>query len=275
MNDQTLAVPNPEVLAVAKYLRNNAAVKTQAGVLDNKRVEFFKVKHAIKVLQSEEYKKKRKAIMPKIANREDAVKAMALLSRSGFMLRVTKLSKEEAVKARGGKKGKKGEPKLLRLEQVQEFGDDCYYVWLFQGSQLMAILASIGLVIVAFTAVLFPLWPQSLRIGVWYLSMGMLGLLGLFFVIAIIRLILYLITIFTHPPGLWIYPNLFADVGVIDSFRPLYAWDKPKKKKKKEQKSKSTGKTEKEEGSSKSSGIQSGGNAVARDLKTKIEEVEG
>ncbi|OLL25326.1 Translocation protein SEC62 [Neolecta irregularis DAH-3] len=273
MNDQAPAAPNPELLAVSKYLRNHAVVKSQAGVLDNKRVEFFKVKHALKALQSEEYKKKRKAIMPQIATRDDAVKVLSQLPRAGFVLRVTKLSKEEAIKVRGGKKGKKGDPKLLRLEQVQEFGDDCYYVWLFQGSQLMAILASLGLVIVAFTAVLFPLWPQSLRIGVWYLSMGMLGLLGLFFVIAIIRLILYLVTIFTHPPGLWLYPNLFADVGVIDSFRPLYAWDKPKKKK--EQKSKNTGKSGKEEGSAKSTAVKSEANAVARDLKTKIEDVEG
>lgn len=72
--------------------------------------------------------------------------------------------------------------------------------------------------------VLFPLWPLMLRQGVWYLSMGMLGLIGLFFAMAIVRLILFIITMFAAPPGLWLYPNLFEDVGFFDSFRPLWAW---------------------------------------------------
>ncbi|KAG9737635.1 hypothetical protein KCU59_g9350, partial [Aureobasidium melanogenum] len=78
----------------------------------------------------------------------------------------------------------------------------------------------------------------KLRIGVWYLSMGCLGLLGLFFAMAIFRLILFLVTMFTVPPGLWLYPNLFEDVGFFDSFRPVWGWQETAedKKAKKEQK---------------------------------------
>lgn len=71
---------------------------------------------------------------------------------------------------------------------------------------------------------MFPLWPMKMRLGVWYLSMGMLGLIGLFFVMAIFRLILFAITMFAVPPGLWLYPNLFEDVGFFDSFRPVWGW---------------------------------------------------
>ena len=74
------------------------------------------------------------------------------------------------------------------------------------------------------TVVMFPLWPVTLRIGVWYLSMGFLGLIGLFFAMAIFRLILFCVTVFTVPPGLWLYPNLFEDVGFFDSFRPVWGW---------------------------------------------------
>ena len=74
------------------------------------------------------------------------------------------------------------------------------------------------------TVVMFPLWPVTLRIGVWYLSMGFLGLIGLFFAMAIFRLILFCATVFTVPPGLWLYPNLFEDVGFFDSFRPVWGW---------------------------------------------------
>ena len=52
----------------------------------------------------------------------------------------------------------------------------------------------------------------------------MLGLLGLFFAMAIFRLILFAVTMFAVPPGLWLYPNLFEDVGFFDSFRPVWGW---------------------------------------------------
>ena len=74
------------------------------------------------------------------------------------------------------------------------------------------------------TVVMFPLWPVKLRIGVWYLSMGLIGLIGLFFAMAVIRLILFCVTVFTVPPGLWLYPNLFEDVGFFDSFKPVWGW---------------------------------------------------
>lgn len=68
---------------------------------------------------------------------------------------------------------------------------------------------------VLLAGVMFPLWPARLRLGVWYLSIGVLALVGLFIVIAILRLIFYIITIVVVPPGIWVFPKLFADVGVV------------------------------------------------------------
>lgn len=85
-------------------------------------------------------------------------------------------------------------------------------------------LYAVGALAVILAIVFFPVWPYSMRLGVWYLSMGALGLLGLFFAMAIFRLILFVITMFAVPPGLWLYPNLFEDVGFFDSFKPLWGW---------------------------------------------------
>lgn len=74
------------------------------------------------------------------------------------------------------------------------------------------------MVVVMLAGVMFPLWPPTMRLGVWYLSMGCLGLVGLFFVIAIVRLIFYIITVVVASPGIWIFPKLFADVGFV---RPI------------------------------------------------------
>lgn len=63
--------------------------------------------------------------------------------------------------------------------------------------------------------VMFPLWPPTMRLGVWYLSIVCLGLVGLFFAIAIVRLIFYIVSLVVASPGIWIFPKLFADVGFV------------------------------------------------------------
>ena len=112
----------------------------------------------------------------------------------------------------------------VKIEQQQDVTDDLHYVWLFEGSQWRQKLYAGGALVIIMAIVMFPLWPVKVRIGVWYLSMGMLGLIGLFFAMAIFRLILFCATVFTVPPGLWLYPNLFEDVGFFDSFRPVWGW---------------------------------------------------
>jgi translocation protein SEC62 len=126
----------------------------------------------------------------------------------------------------------------VKVEQRQEARDEFHYVWLYEGPQWKTKLYAVGALALILAIVFFPVWPYKLRIGVWYLSMACLGLLGLFFAMAIFRLILFLVTMFTVSPGLWLYPNLFEDVGFFDSFRPVWGWQETAddKKLKKEQK---------------------------------------
>lgn len=140
-------------------------------------------------------------------------------------------------------------------------------------------------------AVMFPLWPVTLRIGVWYLSMGLLGLIGLFFVMAICRLILFCATVFTVPPGLWLYPNLFEDVGFFDSFRPVWGWQEvcpescprciaiSNRKQDKKKKSKNISKAGKDtkdkvDATTSTPKTPNGSSLKQRDLTPRVEEVE-
>jgi translocation protein SEC62 len=161
----------------------------------------------------------------------------------------------------------------VKIEQQQEFDPLMHYVWLYEGSQWMTkVWAGLALIAV-FTVVLFPLWPLFMRQGVWYLSVGAMGLLVAFFGLAIVRLILFCFTFFAVPPGLWIFPNLFEDVGVIDSFKPLYGWQENKKKKKK---AKAIGAATVETGSEKTAPIASGsapaanGTAVSSGVESSL-----
>ena len=182
------------------------------------------VKRAIRALESPAYEKARSKnpLLPPITDRASAENVFKLLPLSLLALRVSKIDPHE-----GHNHGKKKRVKGLwtvKIEQQQDAADEMHYMWFYEGSQwkqkAYAALALVGIMAV----VLFPLWPVVLRQGVWYLSMGMLGLIGLFFVMAIFRLILFCVTLFAAPPGLWLYPNLFEDVGFFDSFRPVWAW---------------------------------------------------
>jgi len=61
------------------------------------------------------------------------------------------------------------------------------------------------MVAVMLGGVMFPLWPSKLRLGVWYISIAMLGLVGLFFALAIFRLIFYVITVVVASLGIWVF----------------------------------------------------------------------
>lgn len=123
---------------------------------------------------------------------------------------------------------------VLQLVQYQSFSEDAVFVWRYEGSQLRSHLMAGGLLLIVLAGVMFPLWPVPLRLGVWYLSVGVLILLGLFFAMAIVRLILFCITYVILKPGIWIFPNLFEDVGFVDSFIPLWGWHEPEEPKEKQ-----------------------------------------
>ena len=126
-----------------------------------------------------------------------------------------KVNRGQSVTPQGPQGSKQASMKVLEIDRQQKFEADQYYVWFLEGSKLKSMLGGIAMVAIILAGVMFPLWPTSLRIGVWYLSMAMLGVIALFFGLAIFRLIFYVITIVVAKPGIWIFPNLFADVGFV------------------------------------------------------------
>ena len=208
--------PKPEALAVAKFLQSQN-LKQRTCIFQEKRKDMFKVKRALRALHSDAYAKARKKnpLLPEVKDRVTAENTFKLLPLSLLALRVSKID-PHAGHGHGKKKAKKG-LWTVKIEQQQEAQDDYHYVWLYEGSQWKNKLYAAGALVLILAVVFFPVWPYHLRLGVWYLSMGMLGLLGLFFAMAIFRLILFLITMFAAPPGFWLFPNLFEDVGFFDS----------------------------------------------------------
>ncbi|KAI9373852.1 translocation protein Sec62-domain-containing protein [Aspergillus egyptiacus] len=271
---------DPKAIAVANFLRSQN-LKPRTCILGGQRKEMFKVKRAIRALESPAYAKaqKKNPLLPPVTDRASAENVFKLLPLSVLALRVSKVDPHAG---HGHAKPAKRVKGLweVKIEQHQEADPMMHYVWLYEGPQWKQKAMAVAVVAGIFAVVLFPLWPIVMRQGVWYLSVGMMGLLGLFFAMAIFRLILFCITVFAVPPGLWLFPNLFEDVGFIDSFKPLWGWQETKKKKKKSKKAvdaapgpapqstATTTATETATGNTDSSG------PVKRDLAPRVEEVE-
>lgn len=202
MQDRQVNAP-PEARRVVDFLRTKAGMKVRPGVLNGQRADYFKGSAAIKAVLSPEYAKLRN--VPKVTSEEEAEKMLHNLLPYAFFLRVE----------RGEKPAKKDERRALQVNQMQLFEKDMYYAWFYEGQQLMMKLAGLAMVVVMLAAVMFPLWPRFMRLGVWYASMGVLCLFGLLMVLAVVRLLFWTISIVVLPPGIWVFPNLFADVGVV------------------------------------------------------------
>ncbi|CCE88837.1 Piso0_001623 [Millerozyma farinosa CBS 7064] len=242
MADRNQGVPvstsgerSPETINVANFLRDNKILKQRTGLLNNSEdVEFFRYKRIVRALLSDEYKKKQanpKAGLIPVSDEQDATKVFISLIQSQMVIPVQKLHFHEIKQTNKSWKPNRQKPTLKNITKAN-LEPDSYFAWTYAKPNPFVVLYSILLLVGVFAVILFPLWPDFMKIGVWYISIAMLGLLGLFFLVAIVRLIIYIISLVIFPKPFWLYPNLFEDCGVIESFKPLYAWEEPKKPKK-------------------------------------------
>lgn len=106
--------------------------------------------------------------------------------------------------------------KLMEVKKsMQEKG--FYGFNIYKSQTKMAVLA-IVLAIAVVAIILFPLWPYTVKLGIFnvlfYFSASIIGL-------AVVRLIVW-IMLFPFGIDVWICPNMFDDdVGLVDSFLPL------------------------------------------------------
>jgi translocation protein SEC62 len=113
----------------------------------------------------------------------------------------------------------------MEVEYLFNINND--YVWIKEGSQTKNILLGTGIIFLALSIVMFQVWPRRLKYYTTYLFHFIFILVGLLLATSIVRLIVYGATVLTLPKGLWIFPNLFEDCGILESFFPLYAFEGP------------------------------------------------
>lgn len=202
--------------AIANHLKDNLPNK-EAMFVGIKRVNYFIGSKAVDLLM--ESKWATGVDNPTFKTRNDVVIFLNDLLLKKFYHRARKI-----VRTDGAKKKFK-----LDMHDVQVFEDSKQpYVWLYEPTSLKAWLCCFGVVIGVILVCLFPLWPSSVRTGVYYICIAGLIFLSSILTLAVLRHVVFF-TLWTLTFGklhFWILPNLTEDVGFFESFWPLYTIEK-------------------------------------------------
>ncbi|XP_076086180.1 translocation protein SEC62-like isoform X1 [Mytilus galloprovincialis] len=144
--------------------------------------------------------------------------------------------KDEDKKEEKKEEKKKKERRLkLNMHDDQIFLDgDNIYVWIYDPIPAKTFLIGLLMVVGAVGFCLFPLWPDEIRIGVYYLSLVGASFVGFVLFLVVLKQILFcLLWLLTFGKiHFWLFPNLTEDVGVLESFKPFYEVKRPGETKK-------------------------------------------
>lgn len=104
------------------------------------------------------------------------------------------------------------------------FTEKDFYIWSEEKTSSYSLLFCLIIVLIGLCIVMFQMWPSKLRFLASYFSYVCGAFIAFLLILGVLRLIIFCITYFTHSPGIWLFPNLFAECGFVDSFRPLWAY---------------------------------------------------
>ncbi|GAB6019098.1 Translocation protein S62 [Chamberlinius hualienensis] len=245
----------PEEYAVAKYLKKK--LPSKEAMLFNHKVNYFIASKAVDVLLDSPWATAKKSQEALFSSRQSIIEFLNTLLHHKFFHRARKIviskdikkkkkkdesgdekevkkKKNEKEKSEDKKDKKEDEEKKkkkrfkLDMHLDQSFVDGKeVYVWIYDPVPTKAWFIGGLLVVGAVLLCLFPLWPQSCRKGVYYLSIAAAGFLVVILALAISRVIVFCI-VWLFSLGkrhLWLLPNLTEDVGFVDSFWPLYKYE--------------------------------------------------
>ena len=282
-DDPEAFIPTKEEKAIAKFLRFN--LKNKEGTCLGNQVHYFAGSKAVDLLLTSKWasaSKKDDTVL--FTNRQSCIDyCQNLLEKDMFkrVYRIRKQKKDKKEKKKEKEKEKTTEeetpvdsenkplpdeskeekkkdkekkprkPAKLEPHEDQWFidggeKDGALYVWIFDPVSTKTWLMGIAVIIGAIAACLYPLWPMELRLGVYYICLGLMGLLGLLIVLAIVRFFIFCGVWIGTVGGthFWLFPNLFEECGILESFQPTYSITSPSDKKAKKKCTNSTSKNE-------------------------------
>ncbi|OQS54034.1 SEC62 [Ecytonucleospora hepatopenaei] len=98
------------------------------------------------------------------------------------------------------------------------------FIWAKEDNSTLNIILLFMVLVMAAGLAITKKWPSWYRYVLYYLRYPILAFFVFMLAAAVVRLVVYLVTLFVCKEQCWIWPNLFADCGFIESFRPMYEW---------------------------------------------------
>ncbi|RHY41461.1 hypothetical protein DYB30_010468 [Aphanomyces astaci] len=192
-----------KVKKMADFLRGRKGMPVRQAIEMGKRVEFFRGDKLGKFLLNNAVAE-RYCPSP-VTEKAHAIDMGKLLIHHGFIHRSNRDERNK---------------KVLQPTQDTEFVADGYYTWMYDGPTTFRNFLT-TLLIIGFTGlVCYPIWPQWIKVVVWYCSVTFLIFIFVFSLVRVFAFfILWLVGI-----EFWFLPNIYDDnLGVVDSFKPLYS----------------------------------------------------
>jgi translocation protein SEC62 len=114
-------------------------------------------------------------------------------------------------------------PEQCNIVLDQRFVIEHEYIFASEKTSRHALLLCLIFVLVTFCLVTFQMWPRKARYLVSYTSYAFGAFIAFLGIVSVLRLVLFGITYYLCSRAIWLFPNLYADMGFFESFVPV--WD--------------------------------------------------
>lgn len=199
-------VENLKILC--NFLRSDTGPAVREAIEMDKRVYYLKGDKLVNFLVEPKKGTVWPKDLPRFTSRQEAIEVCKDLCNYEFI-------------HRSEKKGK-GELFVSRLRNFDETG---YFTWIYEGDKSFSHMMTAALIVGFLFCVCFPIWPNFLKVFVWYLSVSFL--IFIFFLITFRGLLFLFIWIIGYDA--WFLPNLFDEtLNFVDSFKPLFSCERTK-----------------------------------------------
>jgi translocation protein SEC62 len=115
------------------------------------------------------------------------------------------------------------EPK--QISRNRDFDESGYFTWIYEGDKSFSNMMTTLLVVGFLFCTCFPIWPNFLKVFVWYMSVTLL--IFIFFLITVRGAVFLCIWVVGYE--CWVLPNLFDEtLGFVESFKPFISFEPTK-----------------------------------------------
>eukprot|EP00568_Trieres_chinensis_P005405 CAMPEP_0183309124 /NCGR_PEP_ID=MMETSP0160_2-20130417/24016_1 /TAXON_ID=2839 ORGANISM="Odontella Sinensis, Strain Grunow 1884" /NCGR_SAMPLE_ID=MMETSP0160_2 /ASSEMBLY_ACC=CAM_ASM_000250 /LENGTH=328 /DNA_ID=CAMNT_0025473091 /DNA_START=200 /DNA_END=1186 /DNA_ORIENTATION=- len=190
------------------FLRSKEGPSVREAIEMDKRVHYLKGEKLVNFLVEPKKGAKWPSDLPRFKSRPEAIAVCKDLCRYQFIHRSEKRGKGDLI-----------------VSRIRDFDESGYFTWMYEGDKTFSHMMTTLLIGGFLFCTCFPIWPNFLKVFVWYMSVSLL--IFIFFLITVRGIMFMFIWILGY--DCWFLPNLFDEtLSFVDSFKPVYSFEKTK-----------------------------------------------